>query len=113
MRQDSLLAFVAGAALGATLGILFAPDKGEVTRRKIKEAAKEGYDTVKEKAEDFYSAAKSKAETLHSQLNDLKAILKEEGSEMKDEARARLLDQLDRLERAIEKEDHNIDEQYV
>ncbi len=34
-RSDSIIAFLAGAAVGATLGILFAPDKGEVTREKL------------------------------------------------------------------------------
>ena len=36
-----ILAAIAGAAVGAVAGILLAPDKGEETRRKIAEKAKE------------------------------------------------------------------------
>lgn len=39
MKGDSLFAFVAGAAAGLTLGLLFAPEKGEETRRKLRETA--------------------------------------------------------------------------
>lgn len=33
-----LAAFIGGAAIGAVAGVLFAPEKGEETRMKIKEA---------------------------------------------------------------------------
>lgn len=111
MRDNSLIAFIAGAATGAALGILFAPEKGEVTRSKIKAAAREGYDTAKEKASEAYAYAKDKAAKVKKEVSDLKSILKEEGSEIKEEARARMLDQLDRLERALEK-DEDFDDQF-
>ena len=35
MKGDSFFALIAGAAAGLTLGLLFAPEKGEETRSKI------------------------------------------------------------------------------
>lgn len=109
MRNDSFFAFIAGAAIGATLGVLFAPAKGEVTRRRIKEAAKEGYDTACDKAAEAYELAKNKVAKVKSDIEDIKAILKDEGSELKEEARAKLLDQLDRLELALAKDEEEYD----
>jgi gas vesicle protein len=34
-NSNTMLAFLAGAAVGAIAGILFAPDKGSVTRQKF------------------------------------------------------------------------------
>lgn len=48
-----LAAVAAGIAAGAILGILFAPDKGSETRRKINEQGKKFADGVKDKFKDF------------------------------------------------------------
>ena len=49
---NSILAILAGAAIGVGLGILFAPDKGSKTREKIKE----GFDDLKREAKTKWDA---------------------------------------------------------
>lgn len=44
-----LVAVAAGIAAGAVLGILFAPDKGSETRKKLNKKARKMADEVKEK----------------------------------------------------------------
>jgi gas vesicle protein len=64
---DSLLTFMAGAATGFILGILFAPASGKETRKKIKdqaaktgEAAKESYEKIAKEAEKSIRMVKEK-----------------------------------------------------
>ena len=89
-NSNTMLAFLAGAAVGAIAGILFAPDKGSVTRQKISSktgeladsvknsftnligGAKEAYAGAKEDAEEFVDRTKSK---LGSAKSDMKNAL--------------------------------------
>ena len=61
-------ALLIGAAIGGALGILFAPHKGSVTRKKIMgatddltESLKEKFDALLEEARKEFEAAKEKA----------------------------------------------------
>lgn len=47
-----LVALGAGMAIGGLLGVLFAPDKGSVTRHKIAEGTKKMTDKFKAKVKD-------------------------------------------------------------
>ncbi|MBR1570102.1 MAG: YtxH domain-containing protein [Bacteroidales bacterium] len=101
MKSESLLGFIAGAATGALLGILFAPDKGEETRRKIKEAAAEGYDDAKEFVGDAAHGAHVRYRYARKEMNALKRSLLEQGADLKEDVRQALLQKLEQLEKAL------------
>lgn len=55
-------ALLLGAAVGAALGILLAPDKGSETRKKLFNGAKDLADDLTQKAKDAVSSLKERAE---------------------------------------------------
>jgi gas vesicle protein len=59
-RGRILTAFAVGAAAGAILGLLFAPHKGEVTRKKIAERGQDIKEDFKEKVNDLVDTVASK-----------------------------------------------------
>lgn len=93
MKSDSLFAFIAGVAAGLTLGLLFAPEKGEETRRKLKETVGDAADS-----------AKARARLARMELNDLKADLQDQAEDLKEDVRMKIFERLEKLESAIQKD---------
>ncbi len=63
-------ALVVGAAVGGILGILFAPAKGTVTRRKIVGKTEDTTDAIKEKFDNFLEEIKEEIEAVKHKAND-------------------------------------------
>lgn len=89
-RSNTLLFFLAGAAVGATLGILYAPDKGANTRDKLgsklssyreklqayieklnKQQATEVFSEAKSEGQKVINDARIEAERLLQDVEDL------------------------------------------
>jgi len=58
MGSKTFLGFVAGMSVGMVIGILFAPDKGSDTRKKISDKTGDFSDSVKKSFGDFIDKLK-------------------------------------------------------
>ena len=63
---NSILAILAGAAIGVGLGILFAPDKGSKTREKLKD----GFDDLKGEAKNKWDSFEEETKEKFSKTKD-------------------------------------------
>lgn len=69
-NSNILTTFIAGAAVGAVLGILFAPDKGSETRKKVSEEGKKMSDALKNR----FNGMKEKMNAVKNDLEQQEDI---------------------------------------
>lgn len=73
-----LLGVLAGLAAGAMIGVLFAPDKGTVTRKNITKKGEDYADAVKEKFNEFLDSISDKFDMVKEEVE--KEIPKAKGT---------------------------------
>lgn len=72
--KKTLIGVVAGAAAGAVLGILFAPAKGSVTRRRF---SKQGVDYTEELERKFNDLIDSITDQFEAMVEEVNLMAKE------------------------------------
>ncbi len=72
MSSSKLLAgILLGATVGAVLGILFAPEKGSETRKKIADSTSDLGDNLKTKFSEMTDSLKEKFESIKGDANEM------------------------------------------
>ncbi|MDO9693895.1 MAG: YtxH domain-containing protein [Candidatus Latescibacteria bacterium] len=82
---NTLMAFVLGAAMGGIAALLLAPDKGEVTRRRLREGGsrglRRGRDAVSHAATSLEEDAREKgqavSDAVHQRVNAARGAVSE------------------------------------
>lgn len=67
---NTLFGFATGTAVGVGLGILFAQDKGENTRKKIKDSVRDTVDELKEQLESLTKSLRNKSSEIKGTLEE-------------------------------------------
>jgi gas vesicle protein len=85
-----VLGLLAGVAVGAVLGILFAPDKGTETRNKISKKSSDTVDEVKDKFDELLSGLTEKLKTAQAEATALYEKGRNNVNEIKKDVKAQL-----------------------
>jgi gas vesicle protein len=74
--KNLLIGIASGLVAGAVIGILFAPYKGNVTRRKIKNQSEDYAESVKDKFHEFIEGVSGKFDTISKDISEYTDTIK-------------------------------------
>jgi len=88
MRSGKIiLGVLAGFAIGAALGVLFAPDKGWNTRKRISKKAEDLTEDLRDKFEEFLDNISVKVDEVKEEVADFSYKTETGATEAKNEAK--------------------------
>ena len=82
--------FLAGAAVGSILGILYAPDKGTETRRKISDSSNDLAESLKSKFGEYVDSVKDTYQNVKENLADTYQGVKDNAQDLVDKGAAKM-----------------------
>ncbi len=77
-KVNVVIGALAGVAVGALLGVLFAPDKGDETRKKIAKKSKHTTDALKDKFNEFVDDVTNRFEKAKKDIENAPKVEAEE-----------------------------------
>lgn len=86
----AVLGILAGAAAGAFVGIMLAPDKGIETRRRISQKGEAYANIMKEKFSEFLDSLIEKFESVSEEVSDIGDSRRMRETELQNEIKASL-----------------------
>lgn len=92
------LVALTSAISGAVMGILFAPDKGSSTRRKISKSTEEYLQTLKEDMADIRESLTEQAVETKEKAEDITEDVKSKGEEVMEETKESMEEAMESLE---------------
>ena len=103
-KTQSSFSFIAGVAAGAVLGILFAPESGEKTRKKLKQSLvpliSEALSEIEEKKAEVNKVKHKTEKIINNAIEDL--------AEKSAPTQKELVNSLGNIEKTIEKEKKSV-----
>lgn len=88
-ETNVILASVIGAISGAVIGILFAPDKGSRTRKKISQESDEYLQSLKNEIEELRRNLNKKAQKTKDEIGEMTEDIQDKGEDIVDETKER------------------------
>ena len=95
---NMMLVAVTSAISGAVMGILFAPDKGSSTRRKISKGSEEYLQTLKDDLEEIRQSLTDRAVETKEEAEEMTEEVMEKGEDMMEDAK----DSMDEVKDSLE-----------
>jgi gas vesicle protein len=86
--EKVLIGTITGIVVGAISGILFAPDKGAETRRKISQKGSDSINGIKEKLEELMNIFNEKSNLAELEAKDFGQNMKADGELIKKDIRS-------------------------